>query len=79
MTNDEMLIATHNHKRRIRQNPLNNLWYVHRKEMLRVGKFDWVIESGPHDTKAIARKARMSDDFYKRTDKRSDAQTGHPN
>ena len=61
MTNDEMLIATHNHKRRIRQNPLNNLWYVHRKEMLRVGKFDWVIESGPHDTKAIARKARAGE------------------
>jgi hypothetical protein len=51
VTNDEMLIATHNHKKRVRQDPKSKLWYIHRKEMLRIGKFDWVIDSGPYSNK----------------------------
>jgi len=54
VTNDEMLIATHNHKKRIRQNKKDNKWYVQYKDMLRVGKFDWFVESGPHSTKLDA-------------------------
>ena len=54
MTNDEMLIATHNHKTRVRQDKISLKWFVHRKEMTRAGRFDWVVDSGPYDTKQEA-------------------------
>ncbi len=45
-----------NNLSRVRLNPINCKWFIDVKEMLKIGKFDWVVDSGPFDTKFQAEK-----------------------
>jgi hypothetical protein len=56
------LNAVLDNQTRVRQDPLSKKWYRHRKEMLRVGRFDWVVDAGPFNTKKDARNRGDSDE-----------------